>query len=61
MSDDRPAILALDRAMEKYGITRDDVRPIIAMKLAVVLDDTRDPQDDWCTCNPNHECEGHRA
>ena len=36
---ERAALLLLDKAMELYGITRDDVRPIIAMKLAVVKDD----------------------
>lgn len=55
---ERMALTKLHAATERYGISRDEVRPIIAMKLAVVLDDTR---DDWCTCSPTHECEGHRA
>jgi hypothetical protein len=60
VSSERAALLLLDKAMEQYEITRDDVKPIIAMKLAVVLDDTSG-EDDWCTCNGGHECEGHRA
>lgn len=42
---ERAAILLLDKAMQRYEISRDEVAPLIAMKLAVVLDDTRDPED----------------
>jgi len=45
---ERAALLLLDKTMGRYEITRDDVRPIVAMKLAVILDDTREPC--WVPC-----------
>lgn len=42
---ERAALVLLDKAMERYGVARDEVAPLVAMKLAVVLDDTREPED----------------
>jgi len=42
---ERAALLLLDKSMRHYGVSRDDVAPLVAMKLAVVLDDTREPDD----------------
>lgn len=55
MSDDRPAIVALDEALKRHKISRDEVSMLNRIKLDLLV------PEDWCTCTETHECEGHRA